>query len=167
MLVAPTSDLCAGRVHTGCIVFTRVRSARGAFRADVTFHMLVLRTEYCCTHSVLRVAGCLRLGLARRAIGPCVAAAAIEVEIALACRADVGFVGCTRLTGRTRASIGAAARIGIAKLTGSFEMHGVDIIHVAVFSPSFVARHRHAAAVISVREHCASSLVPALVCAPL
>ena len=65
-----------------------------------------------CTHAILRVARCLCLGLARRAIrGPCVAAAAVEVELAGACCADVGIVGCTRLAGRRGASISAAARI--------------------------------------------------------
>ena len=68
-----------------------------------------------CTHAVLRVARCLCLGLARRAIrGPCGAAAAVEVELAGACCADVGIVGCTRVVGRSGASIGAAARIGCA-----------------------------------------------------
>ena len=69
-----------------------------------------------CTHAVLRVAGGLCLSLARRASrSPFIAAAAVnfasEVEIASACCAGVGIVGCARVASRSGTSIGAAARI--------------------------------------------------------
>ena len=76
-------------------------------------HGGILKSSICtCTHAVLRVAGCLRLGLARRATrSPFVAAAAFEVELTGACCADVGLVGRALVAGRGGASIGTAARI--------------------------------------------------------